>query len=53
MAAWADYLAGKGDDVADFASAARSTWLTLRALEAAETGAVLPVDEALPAALRG
>jgi predicted dehydrogenase len=52
MAAWAEYLAGRGDDVADFASAARSTWLTLRALEAAETGTVLAVDEALPAALR-
>jgi hypothetical protein len=53
MAAWAEYLAGRGDDVAGFAEAALSTWLTLRALEAAETGAVLPVAGALPAALRG
>jgi len=43
--AWAEYLAGRTDDVADFTSAARSTWLTLRALEAARTGATLDVDD--------
>jgi predicted dehydrogenase/threonine dehydrogenase-like Zn-dependent dehydrogenase len=54
MKAWAEYLTG-GDaaalGVADFEAAARSTWLTLRALESARTGAVLPVAATLAAAL--
>ncbi len=54
MKAWAGYLTG-GDaaalGVADFDAAALSTWLTLRALEAARTGAVLPVAATLAEAL--
>ena len=47
MTAWAEYLTGAGSDVADFRAAAMSTWLTLRALEAARTGATLPVASTL------
>jgi predicted dehydrogenase/threonine dehydrogenase-like Zn-dependent dehydrogenase len=48
-AAWGEYLLGKGNDVVEFPAAALSTWLTLRALESARTGA--PLDVA--ASLRG
>ncbi len=53
MRAWAGYLTGAGGEVADFPRAALSTWLTLRALEAARTGATLPVAATLPEVLGG
>ena len=48
MRAWADYLSGRGEDVAGFEIAALSTWLTLRAVEASETGGTLDVAGSLP-----
>ena len=51
--AWARYLAGSPAPVADFRTAALSTWLTLRALEAARTGETLEVFSTFSDALGG
>jgi predicted dehydrogenase/threonine dehydrogenase-like Zn-dependent dehydrogenase len=48
LEAWAAYLRGEASDSVDFNSGAMSTWLTLRALESAKTGATLDVAATLP-----
>lgn len=53
MRAWARYLRGEPGDVADFAAAALSMWLTLRALESARTGERLAVASTLHDVLGG
>ena len=53
MKAWSEYLTGGSAEVADFAAASMSTWLTLRALEAARTGDTLAVAATLGEVLGG
>jgi predicted dehydrogenase/threonine dehydrogenase-like Zn-dependent dehydrogenase len=47
LQAWAAFLRGEASDAVDFNAAAMSTWLTLRALESAKTGATLEVAATL------
>jgi len=53
MEAWARYLGGEDAGVADFQTAALSTWLTLQALAAARSGRTLEVASGLAAVLGG
>ena len=48
LEAWAAFLRGEASEAVDFQSGAMSTWLTLRALESAKTGATLDVASSLP-----
>jgi len=48
LEAWAAFLRGETSDSVDFNAGAMSTWLTLRALESAKTGATLEVAAILP-----
>jgi predicted dehydrogenase/threonine dehydrogenase-like Zn-dependent dehydrogenase len=51
MEAWAALLRGEPSEAVDFLAGALSTWLTLRALESAQSGTTLEVASTLPALL--